>query len=391
MANTHSASLKPLIIARAREYLRNNNQLLASVAMDYQAESAALGQTVNIGYAADLSAASVSAANVAPAPSAITTGAKTITFNKEYKTSFALTGKEVQDYDLSSVFERQIDSAIAGLVNQVNSDLWAEYYKIPYAVGNSGTGFFASNIDGFADIDKLLTENKCPMYERKMMASLKDYAALLKDSSVQNANTYGGTEVMRRGVIQDVLGFEVMRDQQAPTHVVGSLTGDPDVTAETDAGSTSIGITCDAGDVVALKKGDLIEFGDGYSYSVQADVSIGNSATGTITLDRGLEATVAEDAALALATTTCTFDANSLVQVAGDFTGFGIAARLPQTNVMGYGTQGDHFAVVDPVTGFPLLMSIYSQYKQVAFEVSSIYGIQVIDSSKLCRVLTYSS
>jgi len=389
MANTISASLKPLIMAQAREYLRNNNQLLASLEMDYQAEAAQLGQTINVGYASDLSAASVTAANIAPAPSANTIGAKTITLDKQYKTSFALTGKEVQDYSLASPFARQIDSAVAGLVNQINSDVWALYPQIPYATGVAGTGVFASGIDTLADMDKLLTENKCPQAPRMMMASLRDYAALLKDASVQNANTYGGTEVMRRGVLQDVLGFMIMRDQQAPTHTVGTLTGDPDTTAENLAGVSVINITCDSGDAVALKDGDIIEFA-GISYAVQGDVDIANSATGNITLDRGLEVTVAIDTAIALATTDSTFG-TSLVQLAGDFSGIGCAARLPATNVMGYETQGDHFAITDPVTGFPLQLSVYSQYKQVAFEVSSIYGLSVIDSAKLVRPQTYAS
>ena len=390
MANTISSELMPRIIGRAREYLRNNNQFLASTEMDYQMEAAQLGQVISVGYASDLTAAEVTAANTAPAPSANTIGAKNITLDKEYKTSFSLTGKEVQDHQLASSFEKQIDSAIAGYIDQVNKDLWAQYYKIPYAKGVAGTGFFASNADGLTNVDLLLTTNKCPTRDRKMVSTLKDYAAALSLDNVQNANTYGGNEVIRRGVIQDLLGFEVMRDQQCPTHTAGAgITSDP-VASATLAGVASVTITCDSGDACVLAKGDIIEFGDGYSYAVQADVAIGNGETGNITLDRGLEAPLVGTENPALATTDSTFG-TSLVQVAGDFTGYGIAARLPMAEVMGYGTQGDHFPISDPVTGFPCMLSIYPQYKQVAFEVSGIYGINVIDAKKLCRVLTYTS
>jgi len=390
MSNSISSYLNPYIVGNALEALAGTTALLANTNKDMSTAAASKGDTVTMGVPTALTAASVTAANTAPAPSDITIGKRSIQLSNEYKTSFALTGKETQDYELSSVVAQQIRAAVQGMAYKVNATLWEKYYQIPYAVGNSGTGFFASNANGLSDMDKVLTDNFCPIQDRKFVAGTKDYAALVNLTEVHYQNQFGGN-VAQTGIVGDVRGFEVNRDQQVPTHTVGSITDDPDVTALTAAGSTSIGITCDAGDAVALKKGDLIEFGDGYSYSVQADVTIGNSATGTITLDRGLEVAVAEDAALALATTTSTFDANSILAIGGRMDGYSVVGRLPEVAPMGYQTQGEHMPIIDPVSGFPFMISIYPQYKQVALEVSAIWGVEVTDSRKLCRALTYSS
>ena len=391
MANTISSSIMPRIIGVARETLTENFSLLGSMSYDFGQAAGKLGQTVSVATAASLTAASVTAANTAPAPSAVTIGAKTVTLDQFFKTSFALSGTDTQNYDLNSAFMEQIREAVRGMLFKINATVWAKYTKIPYAVGNSGTGFFASNPDGLADADKVLTENLCPLSNRKAIVPLKDFQALLKLSEVQQANNFGSDDVIRRGVIGDVLGFEIHRDQQAPTHTVGTgVTSDP-VASATAIGSTTVEITSDSGDVLDVNAGDLIEFGDGYSYAVQADATVGNSSTATITLDRGLEAALAGTENPALATTTCTYDADSLVAIAGRMDGFGIASRLPSREVMGYMPQGQHFPIVEPQTGYTLLLSVYPQYHQVSFELSSIWGVDVIDSRKLIRLLTYSS
>jgi len=390
MSNTISSYLSPYIVGNAIEALSENMSLLKCTNHDFSTAAGSKGQTVSLGVPQPLVAESVTAANTAPAPSDITLGKRSITLSNEYKTSFALTGKETQDYELSSVVAEQIKEAVRGMSYKVNATLWEKYYQIPYATGNSGTGIFASNANPLSDMDRQLTERLCPLDNRKFICGTKDYAALINLTEVHYAQQ-SGMAAQITGQVGDVRGFMVQRDQQIPTHTIGTLTGNPDTTAEVLAGVASVGITCDSNDAVALKQGDLIEFGDGYSYSVQADVSIGNSATGTIVLDRGLEATVVVDSALALATTNCTFDASSILSIGGRMDGYSVVGRLPETAPMGYATQGEHMPIVDPVSGFPFLISVYPQYKQVALEVSAIWGVEVTDSRKLMRGLSTST
>jgi len=386
MANTISSYLSPYIVGNAIEALSETMALLKGTNHDFSTAAAAKGQTVSLGVPQALTAASVTAANTAPAPSAITIGKRSITLSNEFKTSFALTGKETQDYELSSVVAEQIKEAVRGMAYKVNATLWAKYTDIPYFVGNSGTGFFASNANGLSDMDKVLTDNLCPLDNRKFVCGTKDYAALINLTEVHYANQFGSDSAVRQGVVGDVRGFEVNRDQQVPTHTIGTITGDPTMGAAAITTNTST-ITCDSNDAVALKDGDIILI-DGATYAVQGDLTIGNSDTGTLTVDRNWETALDGDEALALATN---FDANSLLAIGGRMDGYSVVGRLPETSPMGYATQGEHMPIVDPVSGFPFLISIYPQYKQVALEVSAIWGVEVTDSRKLCRALTYSS
>lgn len=389
MANTISSYLMPRIIGEAREALSETMALVASLNIDTEQVAAQRGQTVSIPVPANLSATDVTAANTAPAPSDITIGYKSVTLSNFKKASFALTGKEVQDYELSSAFVRQIREAVRAVVYAMNASVNALYYKIPYAVGDAGTGAFASSLDLLADADKMLTDHKCPLMGRKAVVSTKDYAAILKLSEVQNANQAGSDLARRLGILPGTLGFDVLRDQQIGTHTKGTITGNPTMgAAATSTNQTTI--TCDADDSIALKAGDIIEV-DGAQYAVQSDLTVGNSSTGTLTVDRNWETALDGDEALAFASTDATFDANTLNCIAGDLTGISMALRLPAQEVFGYSVQGDHYPVTDPVTGITLDLGIYPQYHQVAFEVAAIWGVDVTDTRKLVRLLTYSS
>jgi len=387
MANSISAYLSPYIVGEAIEALAGTSALLANTNKDFSTATSAKGKYVSLSVPQVLVAEAVTPANTAPAPSGVSIGYRSIEISNEYKTSFPLTGKETQDYELSSAVAQQIRAAVQGMAKKVNDSLWAKYYQIPYYVGNSGTGFFASNANGLSDMDKVLTDNFCPTENRKFICGTKDYAALVNLTEVHYANQFGG-EVARTGEVGDVRGFMVKRDQGVPTHAKGDgITGDP-VASATAAGVATVTVTCDSGDALVLNQGDIITFGDGYNYSVQADVDLGNSEAGAVTLDRGLEAALGGTENPAFATN---FDADSIVAIGGDLSGISVVGRMPEISPMGYQTMGEHMPIIDPVSGFPFLLSIYGQYKQVSMEVSALWGVSVTDSRKLCRGLTYSS
>ena len=248
-------------------------------------------------------------------------------------------------------------------------------------------------------MDKVLTDNFCPLMDRKFICGTKDYAALINLTEVHYANNRGSNDASMYGTVGDVRGFMVQRDQQVPTHTIGTITTGLITKASTavSAGTTSfIGTTAASTGAIALKQGDLIDIAHSSgtrTYSVQAAVTQAAAATDTaaITLDRGLEFALIGSEAVTLSTATSTFDANSILAIGGRMDGYSVVGRLPQTSVNGMQTQGDHFPIVDPVSGFPFLVSVYPQYKQVSIEVSAIWGVEVTQSRKLCRALTYSS
>ena len=218
--------------------------------------------------------------------------------------------------------------------------------------------------------------------------STKDFAALKKLSEIQQANYFGNADNIQRGVIKDVMGFDMMRDQQVPVHTAGTVTDTPSVSGAFALGATSITIDCTGGtDAIDLKQGDLVEFGDGKKYSVQADVAITNGNSGAIVIeDRGLQLALSGGETLALVSGF----ASSVVNLAGDPMGMSMVARRPETNIMGIPTQGMHFPITDPKSGYTLNMAMVGQWYQGAIFCSSIWGVDVTDDRRLCRVLSYT-
>ena len=393
MANTISANLIPSIIGMGREALCENVAYLGLVTPNFSEAQGKVGQSVDIGIPATLTAESVTAANTAPAPSAITNGVTTLTIDNFEKTSFAISGTDNQNYDVSSYIEQQMREAVRGLVYKMNADLITEAWKgVPYAVGNTGTGFFASNYDGLMDLRSGLLGRNVDVSKMAGVFSLKDTAALGKNDQVQNANQFGNRDLQTFGMVGRVAGVDIYEDQQATANTKGTITGATMGAAAVTASTTVL--TCATGGGVALKQGDVIAI-DGATYSVQADLNITAGSTGTLTVDRNWETALDGDETLAFATASDgdggVYDAATLRNIAGDFSGLASVIRRPATEFLGGTTQGDHYPIVDEKSGVVVNLGVYQQYHQIAFEVSAVYGHRCVDSRKLSKVFTYSS
>ena len=393
MANTINSELLEKIITKAQVVLRQKTPLLSMVGTNFTDDFASKGTTISAPVAAPITTADITPANTAPSPADISISAQTLSLAYEKKAPFKFSATESQKYSLDKWMEQQVENAVKYLVKDINDSVWSKYYQIPYFKGDSGTGIFASgSLAQMGQIRRLLIDNENDSQNLTMCVSTKDYADLLSASNFVYANYRGSDDIHKTGMITDFLGFKnIMEDIDAPTHTIGNFgSGGTATAAATAAGlsTVTVAVTVDA---IALKQGDIIRFGDGYNYSLQADVSVASGASGTFTLDRGLEAPLAGTETAAFATDTGTFDANSLVNIAGDFRGIGIGARRIAALIEGYAIQGTHIPFNDPVTGFPLTLSIYPQYHQTAFEVSALWGTAIMQSKMLARVLTYSS
>jgi len=393
MANTISSSLIPSIIGAGREALSENAAYLGIVNKNFEDAQAKVGQTVNIAIPATLTAESVTAANVAPAPSAITNGVTSLTLDSFEKTSFAISSTDNMNYDVNSYIMQQMREAVRGLVYKINADLITEAWKgVPYAVGNTGTGFFASNYDGLLDARSALLGRNVDVSKMAGVFSLKDTAALGKNDQVQNANQFGNRDLNVFGMAGRVAGFDIYEDQQATVNTKGTITGATMGAAAVTTNTTVL--TCATAEGVALKVGDLIGI-DGASYSVQADLTIAAENTGTLTVDRNWETALDGNETLAFATASegdaGVYDAATLRNIAGDFTGLSSVLRRPASEFLGGVTQGQHFPIVDEKSGAVLNLAIYQQYHQISFELSSVYGHKTTDARKLLKVFSYSS
>lgn len=396
MANTISSNLKPIVLGGAQEALSETFAMTARANVDGalqqgQILSGSLGQVLNVAVPAALTAETITVGTTAPSPTDINVSSRQVTLNKLYRSKpFAFTGEESQQYKLIDAFVQQVQEACRAISYQINADMCALYLKVPNCVGTAGTGFFASNIQGLADLDKRLTELKIPRDNRDLVISLKDMQALRKLTELTYVNYAGTDETKRMGTIPVLSGFGIYDDQQIPTHTTGTITGTPDVgSAGAAYKATSIPIDCGSGEAVALKAGDIVTFSENtaYQYVVAADLTITAGNSGTLTIQHGLYAAVTSSSALALATGHGT----SLVNIAGQLKGFTVVNRMPARSVFGTTPLGDAMPIIEPKTGMGLMLVAYPGYHQVIWEVVGLYGMDVTDERRLVRVYTYAS
>jgi hypothetical protein len=394
MANTINSGLMPNIIGPAKESLRESAALVGLVDKDFAMGAGKIGQVANIGVRADLSAAAITPTNIAPAGTDKTIGNRSLTIDKFYgSTPFALTGVANQNYDLSSTMQEQIKEAVRRVIYQVSADTCALYKKIPGIAGTATQSLFnngsAASIDTLADVYKALRTQLVDPANYALVMTTTDEAAAKKVAALQNANQRGSTDVMVDGRVGATQGFNLYVDHQIAKHTVGTITTGLIAKAATAqaVGTTSVVCTTAASTgECALKTGDSITIGSD-KYVLAADATEASASTDvTLTILYGLKTALAGSEAVTLTTGlgTCYQD------FAGDMTGIGMIARLPETNILGVATQGMHMPIMDEVTGFPLLLSLYSQYHQVMFQVSALYGVAVMDEDKLVRVQTHA-
>lgn len=394
MANTISASIMPNIIGPAKESLRESAALVGRLDKDFASGAGALGQVANIGVRADLAAAAITPANIAPAGTDKTIGARSLTIDKFYgSTPFALNGQASQNYDIGSTMQEQIKEAVRRVIYQVSADTWALYTKIPHIAGTATQSLFnngsAASIDTLADVYKVLRTNMVDPMNFDLVMTTSDEAAAKKVTALQNVNQRGDSSVMIDGSVGRTQGFNLFVDHQVTSHTVGTITTGLIAKAATAvaAGATSfVATTAASTGACSLKVGDSITIGaDKYVLSATA-IQASASSDVTISILYGLKTALVGSEAITLTTGlgTCYQD------IAGNLKGIGCIARMPATEMLGIATQGQHMPIVDEVTGFPLLLSIYSQYHQVMFQVSALYGVAVMDEDQLVRVQTHA-
>jgi hypothetical protein len=363
--------------------------LLSGVQLNAAPDPGNRGQSWSVGEYADLTASSITAANVSPDATAITIGAKTITLSNHYKAGFKLQGTEFQGNNLDALVASNIAEAVRAVVYEMNASLWDLYTDIPYIAGDASRSIFNdgtnASVDPLADVGKVLNDNKVNQARWKLFVSPTEEANAKKVSNLQQANAFGRDSVIYDGYVGRTMGFDIFMDQQVPTHTTGTITTGIVVKAATTpaVGDTTLVCTTAASTgACALVEGDVVSI-DGYTYSLQAAATQASASTDvTLTLDRGLVSAPSAGDAVTLGTG----HGSGIINIAGDMTGFGLFNRIESNDFYGTGTLENRMIVTHP-SGITLSLGTYRQYHQAYFEASALWGVGLIDSRKLCRAL----
>ena len=178
-------------------------------------ERAAKGDVVRASFTRAATAVDVTEAMTIPEGTDQTVDNKTLTINNARAVQIPYTGEDVRHLNngigFETVYGDQIKQAMRTLCNEIEADLGEAAGTATPAgtVGTGGTTPFASNFDLIADIRKELVDNGMPTNDGQVSLIIDTAAGanLRNLANLQTANTAGGTDLLRQGVLLDLQGM----------------------------------------------------------------------------------------------------------------------------------------------------------------------------------------
>lgn len=278
-----------------------------------------------------------------------------------------------------NILRDQFAQAMRTLVNEVEADCaLAIKTGASRAHGTAGTTPFATAGD-YSDaalVRKILVDNGAPISDLQLVLSTAAGANVRGKQGGRGVFDEGTTDILRRGVLLDIMGFQVRESAKAELHTKG--TGASYVTSTGGPfaiGATNIPLITGSGTVLA---GDIVTFAaDSANKYV---VNSGVAAPGTIVLgDPGLRVQVPNSNAVTVG--------NSYTHSAAFArTAACLVTRLPALPEEG-DSADDRVVVQDPVSGLAFEVALYRQFRQISYTIALAWGVKVVKSEHIATLL----
>lgn len=349
---------------------------IPAVSRDSQASRAAKDQTVRSPITPALTAEDVTPSNTSPNTAGFTSSSVDIVITKSRAVPFNFNGEEMLGTARVQEMKRDlIAQAVRTLANEIENDLAGVYIAASRAYGTAGTTPFATAADmsDLAQSLKILQDNGCPMNELKMILGTTASANIRgKQSQLFKVNEAGSSDLLRRGSLGDLMGFQIGESAKVKAHTKGTGTGYL-VNGALAIGATTITVDTGAGTIVA---GDVVTFaGDTNKYVVTSALSGGSFTIGL----PGLVAAVADNVAITVGNS---YTANAAFHKGA----IQLAVRAPALPEGG-DSADERIMIVDPVSGLNMEFSVYRQYRQVRWEVAAAWGVKMIKPAHAALLL----
>jgi len=349
--------------------------LIGAVNTDHQVARAAVGQTVR-----SFATPAAAAADIVPGVSAPNDGDQTIasttvTIAKSRYVPIRWNGEEVLGANTGpgamNMMRDQFSQAMRTLANEVEADLYlAARQGASRAIGLAGTAPFGTInvLSDFALTRQILEDNGAPT---TMLKYVGGSAAIANLRGIQaglfRVNEAGSDVLLRTGAVGTVEGYDVGNSAAIRSVARGTGASYTSSAAGFAVGVTSVPIITGTGTVLA---GDTVTFaGDANRYVVATGVA----APGTIVLAApGLRQ------AIPAAATNMTIGLAYTANLAFAKTAIVLATRLPAAPVDMNGNSmdmaDDRMTITDPISGISFEVSLYTQYRQIKYEVGLAWG-----------------
>lgn len=387
MAALTLTSLLPTIYEAMDVVSREMVGFIPAVARDSQAERAALNQTIMSPVVGAMTAEDINVGAYPADTPAQTIGNVSMTISKARSVPFGVTGEENRGLNtagtMGTINRDRMAQALRTLTNEVETDLAALhiYASRAYGTYNSTPFGTAADLSDFAQARKILDDNGSPQSDMHMVLGSTAVGNIRgKQSGLFKINEAGTDQLLRFGVLGDVMGFALHNSAQVKTAVTA---GTNNGSAATNTAGYAVGattITLGSAGTGTIIAGDIITFaGDTNKYLVvtgDADVSNGGSI---VIAEPGLRVAIAASATVITtiaATTRNMFFHRSAIQLATR------APAMPD----GGDSADDVMIVTDPVSGVAFEFCVYKQKRQVRYEVNLAWGVKMV-APRHCGIL----
>lgn len=343
-------------------------------------ERAAKGDVVRASFTREASAVDVSESMTIPEGTDQTVDNKTLTISNARAVQIPYTGEDVLHLNngigFETVYGDQIAQAMRTLTNEMEQDLWEEAYtNSSRAFGTAGTTPFGSNFSEIAEIRQILVDNGMPQNDGQVSLVLNTLAGtnLRQLAQLQQANTAGGTDLLRQGILLDLQGLGIRESAQVGLHTKGTGTSYLLNDASSAIGDTVIAADTGSGTILA---GDIVTFaGTSTKYVVNTALAGGSFTIG----GTGLTAAEADNDAI-------TVGNNYTANIAFHRRALELAVRAPAVPEGG-DMADDAMTVQDPVSGLVFEVRVYKGYRKTMIEVAASWGVKAWKSDFIATLV----
>lgn len=345
---------------------------IPAVTRNSSAERAAKDQSITYPVVPAITAEDVTPGNVPADSGDQTIGTETLTISKSRVAPVRWTGEEQMSLrnganpQGQNIMRDQFAQAFRVLCNEVESDLGLLYKGASRAYGTAGTAPFgtAADLTDFSNIIKILDDNGAPKTDRHLVLGTSAMVNLRgKQSGLFKVNEAGSAELLRMGMIAQVMGFGIHDSAQVKDHTKGTGSGYLINDASPDAGDTSVTVDTGTGTIVA---GDVVTFaGTSHKYIVKTAL-----ASNVFVLNKpGLQVNESDNDAI-------TVGANYAANMAFSRNAIHLVTRHPAMPEGGDDAD-DVMTLTDPVSGLSFQVAVYRQYRRVKYEIGLAWGVKM--------------
>lgn len=383
MANSLTG-LIPTIYKAKDIVLRELTGFIPAVTLDASGEQAAKDQTIGWPVTPAAAAGNVTPATTGPTPVDQTVSPGTMTISKSRSVVFGWNGEEQKSLGglYNQILVDQFAQAMRTLTNEVETDLAALYIYASRAYGTQGTTPFDSSnkLSFLAQLHKILADNGAPLGDLQVVINTTAGAALRTLTELWQANTAGSVDLLRRGVLLDLMGFAVRESAQVKNHSAGNGSGFlVDLTAGYAIGSTTVHVDTGANDIVA---GDILTNTKTSRDTNKYVVATGETGGGDkdiVVAKPGIKVAWVNNDPVAIG-------ASYAANLAFSRSAIALMMRVPLMPEGGDAAD-DVTVITDPQTGISFQVALYRQYRQVAFEVGLAWGVKAVKSEAIATLL----